>query len=202
VAERVRGILFVDYVRMVRSKKDVDWAKHLTAADEAILAGRIDPHAWYPMATFERLGLGIMSEIARGALDGVRMWGRFQVDAVRTYFPELLAEGDPRETLMRFDVLAGSFFDSGALRVLRVDDDSALVGVSYGMSPVAEESASHQTLGFFERLVDLAGGKAVDARFQSTSWDGGDATRIALHWDPPHTSTPPPRRNAKTSDRR
>ena len=188
MAQRVRGILFVDYVRMVRSKKDVDWSKHLTPEDDAILSERIDPHGWYPMATFERLGLAIMSEVARGALDGVRMWGRFQVEAVRKYFPELIAEGDPRETLMRFDVLGGSFFDSGALRVARVDDDSALVGVAYGMSAIAEESASHQTLGFFERLVDLAGGRAVDARFQSKSWEGAETTHIALHWDPPVAS--------------
>ncbi len=201
MSQRVRGILFVDYVRMVRSKKDVDWAKHLTEDDRNVLAGRIDPDGWYPMATFERLGLAIMNEITRGQLDGVRMWGRFQVEAVRAHYTHLVAEGDPRETLMRFDVLAGSFFDSGALRVLSVDDDSGSVGIRFGMCAAAEESACHQTLGFFERLVELAGGKAVDARFTARTWEGDENTRIALHWDSPEAANPAGRRTPRSPRR-
>jgi len=193
VTKNVRGILFVDYVRMVRSTKSVDWSKHLTETDRRILAERIDPDGWYPMATFERLGLAILKEVAQGQLEGVRMWGRFQVDAVRKAFPMLVSAGDPRESLMRFDVLAGSFFEPNAFRVLAVSDSDGLVEVRYGMSPLAEETASNQTLGFFERLVEIAGGRAVDARFKSRSWAGDDTTIIALNWDPPMDTSRPPR---------
>jgi hypothetical protein len=190
-AERVRGVLFVDYVRMVRAMKDVDWSKYLELRDMAIVGERIDPDAWYPMATFERLGIGILHEVARGQLDGVRMWGRFQVDAVKKQYPHLLAEGDPRETLMRFDVLAGSFFDPQALRVVAVSDDDATISIDYGMSDVAEETACHQSLGFFERLAELAGAKAVSAAFKSKAWAGDDLTLLKLHWDmPAQTSRP------------
>jgi hypothetical protein len=194
VVERVRGILFVDYVRMVRSIKDVDWTKYLEPADVVYLGERIDASAWYPMATFERLGVAILNEVARGQLDGVRMWGRFQVDAVTKQYPEIVAQNDPRETLMRFDVLAKNFFDPGALTVVSVSDDDALVSIHYGMSKVAEETASHQSLGFFERLVEIAGGKAVDARFRSRSWSGDATTIVALHWDAPIQTSRPPRR--------
>ena len=34
---QVRGVLFVDYVRMLRSQKKVDWAQHLAATDLAYL---------------------------------------------------------------------------------------------------------------------------------------------------------------------
>jgi hypothetical protein len=193
VTKNVRGILFVDYVRMVRSTKHVDWSKHLNEADLRIISERVDPEGWYPMSTFERLGLGILREIAQGQLDGVKMWGRFQVDAVCRGFPAIVSEGDPRETLMRFDVLAGSFFEPSALRVLAVSDSDGLVEVRYGMSPVAEETASHQTLGFFERLVEIGGGKAVDARFKSRSWAGDTRTIIALNWDPPGDANRPKR---------
>src|SRR4051794_8025857 len=118
---------------MVRAMKQVDWSKYLEPRDLAIVGEQIDPVAWYPMATFERLGIGILKEVARGQLEGVRMWGRFQVDAVRKQYPQILAEGDPRETLMRFDVLAGSFFDPQALRVLAVSDDDAMISIDYGM---------------------------------------------------------------------
>ena len=52
----VRGVLFLDYVRMLRSQKAVDWAQHMTPEDAAYLATKIEPDAWYPMTTFERFG--------------------------------------------------------------------------------------------------------------------------------------------------
>ena len=64
-----RGVLFVDYVRMLRSQKAVDWSQHLAPEDLAYLRTQIDPASWYPMATFERMGNGIMRHIAHGNLE-------------------------------------------------------------------------------------------------------------------------------------
>jgi hypothetical protein len=86
------------------------------------------------------------------------------------------------ETMMRFRVLADSFFDFGALRVITVEDEHAVVAVAYQMSPVAEETASYQTLGFFERLVDEAGAAEPSGRFTKKSWAGDAVTLIDLHW--------------------
>lgn len=178
-------MLFVDYVRMIRGRKDIDWKAHLAPDDLRFLTEKIDPNAWYPMASFERFGVAILNVIAGGQLEGVRMWGRFQVDVVTKHSPMLLVPGDPRDSLMRFDVLAATFFDQGALRVDDVDDGHAIVKVKYGMSPLAEETASVQSLGFFERLVELSGGRAVNARFKAKAWESGGTTLIELHWDPP-----------------
>lgn len=179
---RVRGILFVDYVRMVRSQKQVDWSIHFYPEDLKILGEKIDPEGWYPMETFERLGLAILRTLAKGQLDAVRMWGRFQVSSVRAMFPTLVAEDDPLETMMRFRVLASSFFDFGALQVEQVEHDHAVVAVAYGMSPLAEETAATQTLGFFEGLIELAGATSAEVRFTSRSWTGDEGTRIELFW--------------------
>ena len=107
MTRQVRGMLFVDYVRMVRGRKDVDWMPHLDGADLHYLSHPIDPAGWYPMETFERLGLAILHEIARGQQEGVRMWGRFQVLSSQKQFPELVAAGfdrDPGVTRQRSGV--------------------------------------------------------------------------------------------------
>lgn len=179
---RVRGILFVDYVRMIRSQKQIDWTVHLYPEDMAIIGEKIDPEAWYPMETFERLGLAILRTIAMGQLDAVRMWGGFQVASVRRMFPNLIAENDPAETMMRFRVLANSFFDYGALKVELVEHDHAEVAIVYGMSQLAEETACTQTLGFFERMVEISGAISIDGRFKTRSWLGDDKTIIELFW--------------------
>ncbi len=39
---RVRGLLFLDYVRMMRGRKDVEWAAHLTEEALTYLQAPID----------------------------------------------------------------------------------------------------------------------------------------------------------------
>ena len=157
---------------MVRSSKGVDWSKHLTPADRACIGGTIDPGGWYPMETFERLGLGILAEVARGQLDGVRMWGRFQVHTVIDAYPDLVVAGDPYQSMMRFRVFSRSFFDFDAIDVHTVEEGRAEIAIGYRMSPAAEETACHQTLGFFEGLTQRAGAADIAARFTARSWEG------------------------------
>jgi uncharacterized protein (TIGR02265 family) len=168
---------------MVRSRKDVDWSRHLLDEDLTIVRNPVDLYGWYPMSTFEALGLAILDEIAKGQLEGVRMWGRFQVATATKQFPDLVARGDPRDTLMRFRVLSRAFFDYGAVDVLDVEDETAHVKIAYEMSPRAEETASTQSQGFFEGLLDAAGAKNASGRFVERSWAGDARTLLSLTWE-------------------
>jgi hypothetical protein len=178
----VKGILFSDYVRMIRTHKGVDWQRLLSPEDARYLSSMIEPDDWYPMETFERLGNAILSEIAHGDLDAVRMWGRFSVDQLRAAHSRLLAEGDPVETLMRFRVLRATFFDFEALEIPMLVDDEAQIVIRYHMGNPAEEAASFQTMGFFERLIELAGGSNIYAHFTERSWAGDPRTLLDLSW--------------------
>jgi hypothetical protein len=175
-------VLFADYVRMIRSHKSVDWSRELSPEDLPYLQARIEPAAWYPMATFERMGNAILRHVARGDLQGVRMWGRFSVDELHAAQPRLVAEGDPLETLNRFRVLRASYFDFEALEVLMANERQALIVIHYHMGQTAEEAASMQTMGFFERLLEVAGATDVAARFVERSWAGGARTLLELNW--------------------
>ena len=185
MGRNVKGILFADYVRMIRSHRDVDWAKYLFLEDAAYLTKLVDPDGWYPMATFERLGNAILAEVAKNDLQAVRMWGRFSVDALRAANPVLVVEGDPIETLMRFRVLRATYFDFEALEVPMLVEGQAQVVIRYYMGNTAEEAASLQTMGFFERLLELAGADEVYARFTTRSWAGDERTLLELSWRMP-----------------
>jgi hypothetical protein len=182
VTRKVRGILFADYVRMIRRHKDLDWARHLTADDISCVAGRIEPDQWYPMEAFERLGNAILREVAHGDLESVRMWGRGTVDMLRVYLPALVQEGDPVDTLRRFGVLSRTFFDFPAIEIPMLIEGQAQVLAHFQMGELAEEAASHQALGFLERLVEVAGATAVDGSFVERSWKGDPRTLMELQW--------------------
>jgi len=182
LARRVKGILFADYVRMIRSRKGVDWSAHLEPGDERFLDLTIVPEQWYPMETFERLGNAILHEIAGSNLEAVRMWGRFSVDDLARENPTLVAGDDPIETLHRFRVLRSTYFDFEALQVQSLSEGRAEIVIDYGMGDTAEEAASHQTVGFFERLLQMSGANDPQGEFVSRRWAGGDRTLLVLTW--------------------
>jgi hypothetical protein len=179
----VKGTLFVDYVRMLRAHKGVDWRRYLLEADLPYLQATIEPEGWYPMETFERFGLAILDEMAKGDLLVVRAWGRLQVEQLAKAHVDLLVPGDPRESLMRFQVVRKSLFDFDAVTIPELSDASARVFVDYGMGSRSEQAAAHQTLGFFGRLVELAGATSVRAAFEQRAWEGDGKTVVSLDWD-------------------
>ena len=50
------------------------------------------------------------------------------------------------------------------------------------MGARAEEAASYQTMGFFERLIEIAGATEIAVRFTSSSWARAPRTVLTLDW--------------------
>ena len=170
---------------MYRAHKDVDWSPFLAPADLPYVTARIDASEWYPMETFERLGVGILHEVARGDLQLVKHFGRVSLDALCNRYDNLVAAGDPNESLLRFRVLRQSFFDYPALDVRSITDHRAQIQIDYRMGAVAEEAASVQTMGFFERLLERCGGSPLRVSLTARSWAGDPRTRIQMEWTRP-----------------
>jgi hypothetical protein len=182
---QVKGVLFADYVRMIRAVKSHDWTQTLSPRELAFVKAPVDLEKWYPMDIFEQLGNAILAVIAQGKMELVRMWGRTSGDQLRAKQPMLIAPNDPVETLNRFRVLRATYFDFDTLSVPLLHLDEAQVLIAYQMGMPAEEAASWQTMGFFERLLEIAGARDVSARFSMRSWVGEARTLLSLHWTPP-----------------
>lgn len=178
----VKGSFFAEYVRMIRRRKDLDWDRDLTEDDLAYVRSHIDPDGWYPMSTFERLGVAILRHLEGATMESVRLWGRFSADAFVAEHPGLLARFDPVETLMRLKVQRETLFDFPAFDIPVLVERYAEVTVSYQMGSIAEEAASVQTLGFCEGMLSLAGAEDVRGRFEAHSWKGDPKTRFILEW--------------------
>ncbi len=189
----VKGVLFADYVRMLRAHRGRSWDEFLEPADLVLFNQTIELDAWYPMESFERLGLAIFQVIAEGDLGLVRDWGRASVQNVVGANEQVLVAEDPRESLMRFFVLRRSLFDFEALSMLQLCDSSASIRVEYGMQPMAERAAAVQTMGFFEGLIELAQGGDVQGEFLESSWRGDRQTIMGFTWQPAAVVQPGPR---------
>ncbi len=179
---QVRGSLFVDYVRLIRTRKDIDWSRYLQPVDIELLERRVVDAQWYPTPTFERYGLAILHAIANSSLEVIRQWGRFQVDAMLRLHPGILEPQNPCESLMRVVVHRRGFFDFDVLTVKEVTDGHASFELDYQMSDVAELAACMQTMGAFEELIQRAGGQRVKGQFTRRVWEGDPQTALELTW--------------------
>jgi hypothetical protein len=188
MARSVKGVLFADYVRMLRAHRDKSWTEYLKPGDAEFVERHIDPAGWYPMETFERMGIAILKTVAGDDLELVRRWGRFTAASVAGTVDGIVVPDDPRESLMRFQVYRRSFFDFDSLRVLQIDDGLAELEVDYGMSALAEEAASFQTMGFLEGFIELADGTSIQGRFLERRWAGAPRPVRRIVWEsaPPH----------------
>jgi len=178
----VKGVLFRDYVRMLRAHPNQDWSRWLSATDTGFLQQTVEVEAWYPMDTFERMGLAILDRVADGRLELVKQWGRTSVAHLSAALEQLVVPGDPRDSIMRLQAYRRSLFDFEALAVPELSDGLADLHIAYGMSPLAEEAAATQTLGFFEGLVELADGVEIEGAFLERSWAGDARTRARMTW--------------------
>ena len=86
---------------------------------------------------------------------------------------------------MRLLVLRNTLFDFDALAIPQLTDRHASVHVSYQMAARAEQAACFQTIGFFGRLAELAGGKGVVTQLKSRAWEGDPITEFTVDWEPP-----------------
>src|SRR5512140_2338950 len=170
---------------MLRAKKDAPLQDYLQPGDLEYLKGHIDPAGWYPMDVYERMGLAILAEIAGKDLALVRDWGRQTIDELVLAQPDLFAFADARETFMRFQVLRQSLFDYPAARIIAIHDGAARLEISYGMSPKAEEAATHQSIGFLERLLEISRARSPEVLLRKRSWEGNETTVILVRWQQP-----------------
>jgi len=190
----VRGSFFSEYVRMIRRQKNVDWSEVLLVTDLVYLRKHIDDDGWYPMPTFERMGVAILKHLDGATLDAVRLWGRFSASSYHEQHPDLVEPGAPVESLMRLKVLRSTLFDFPAFDIPMLVDGHAYVAITYYMGPVAEEAACYQTMGFCEGVLSLAGARNVRAEFIERAWLADSRTLLDLQWDPPGVSVRPKKR--------
>ena len=169
---------------MIRRRKNVDWEAILPPEDILYVWQQIKPDEWYPMETFERLGIAILDHLEGATLDAVRLWGRFSAQQFEGD-SEIVVPGEPVESLMRLRVVRSTLFDFPAFDIPMLTDGHAYVAMTYHMAPRAEEAACNQTMGFCEGVVSLSGGTNVRATFKERAWEGQPRTLFDLEWEHP-----------------
>jgi hypothetical protein len=184
MTKHVKGTLFLDYVRMIKSRKDVDWDKYLTPADRELMKGMILPSQWYPLDSYQRMGLAVLREIAGGKMELVRLWGRLSVDELCKTYKNMVHEGEPLETMKTFQALRRRLLDFEGLAAEVKGPNRVQITVDVPFDDkFGDEAAAFQMMGSFERLLELSGIKNIKSQFVAKAWEGAPRTLIELSWE-------------------
>ncbi len=182
MAKHIKGTLFLDYVRMIRKRKNVDWSKYLSPEDFEIINQMILPSQWYPLESFQRMGIAVLNEIAQGDVTVAYEWGQKSMDEMLKTYKNLGVKGDPHDALEKFKILRSRFFDFEGLDFVSQTEKSVSVKLDLAYEGVAEEAYAYQMTGSIERLLELAGAEGISSRFEKKAWESDDETVIEFSW--------------------
>jgi len=188
--KHVKGSLFQEYARMVKNLKQVDWGKYLTSSDLEIIHHMIIPSKWYPLESYQRLGVAVFQEIAQGKPEAALAWGRHTMDDLYSTYQQLvMVQGDPVSTLKKFHKLSRQFFDFDGFEIITLEHNYIQIKLSRDFGEIAVQGYTYQILGTIQRLIELCGMKEVKAEFDAKVWEGAPHTIFKLSWAPGHPDT-------------
>jgi hypothetical protein len=178
---QVKGSIFVEFVKTIRSNKTGVFDKYLTAADREIISQRILPNIWYPYETFKHCLTAVFEVLAKQDLEVVKEWGRAYGQAIMTtLYVTILKKGSPLSYVKRIGVLVRTFFDFGRVEIVLESETQAVYKI-YDFD--LQYAPIHYLLnGWIERTMEICGAKDLKCKTITKSWAGDANTSIRLSW--------------------
>jgi len=180
---KVKGTMLVDYVRIIRSRPDIRWEKHLTAEDMSRLEQRIFPMGWYPFDFFMRAGLAILHEVAHDDLNLVRQFGKITMrNLIENTLTMLKDRKDVFDAFRRLNAIGNRFFNFAVPRYEKEGEKSLRVTLLDAPDLEGLEAFCYQIIGNYEYMIEIYGGKNVELAWDKKTWEGDEHTSFLLSW--------------------
>lgn len=186
--QKVKGTMLLDFVKMIRKNKQLNWNQYLKPSDWSIINSNVLPGVWYPADIYARCSMATFHLMGKGRLESAR--GNGQMIAAHMFestYKSLLQSKDPVKGLNQFVFIFGSLFNFTLLKVKSLEPGHARFShlSAFEEKPVVidKPAFAYQLLGFLETVVAMTGGKKITATIVSKEWEGAPATIFDITWD-------------------
>jgi len=179
----IKGILLVDYVKMIRGNPDQPWSDYLSAEDLEQVSQLILPASWYPLEFFQRVGAAVFKIIAKENYEVLRVFGRTMADKIHDENPGMVSHGRARDTLRKYRAVNERVY---SFQPVETDDIGPGHLVFHTFSTPDEYGAKmimEIVAGSIERLIALSGGRNINIRLIEAVWEGADQNSIEVTWE-------------------
>lgn len=181
--KQVKGTMLLDFVRIIRSNKGMDWNKHLKPEDWEVINSLVLPTKWYPFEFYLRCAMASFILLAKGKLETARLNGRFMAKSLfESTYKSIVNSKNPMKGLNQFVLTYGSFFNFSSLKFEEVEEKHAKIHHDYDTGKDVIMPYCHQLMGMFDTLVQMTGGKNHNITFSAKQWEGAPSTIFDITW--------------------
>jgi uncharacterized protein (TIGR02265 family) len=182
--KKAKGTMILDFVKMVRTHKDLDWNKHLLPEDWDIINSLVLPAKWYPLGFYQRCAMAAFLLMAKGDLEGARANGQLQARRLfESTYKSMVMTRDPMRALTQFVSTYGSLFNYSMLKLEKAGPQRAVAFHDYDDTGKSNAPFCSQMQGMFETLIQMTGGKNGKVVITTKQWEGAPITTFEITWD-------------------
>ncbi|HUT55337.1 MAG TPA: hypothetical protein VM658_18250 [bacterium] len=161
---QIKGTLLIDYIRLIRSTKNIDWERHLTPEDWELVNSRILSSNWYSSDAWQRIGRTLYQVGAKRDLNLIRTFGPMIMKGLLDVYKNILCQGDPKESIKKFEVLRRNFIRNvdADLKVSEMNENRVKVSLNvtdHDREIGDPEAFMYGVAGCLDELIKRSGGK-------------------------------------------
>ncbi|MFC1884094.1 DUF2378 family protein [Thermodesulfobacteriota bacterium] len=178
---KVKGSIFIPWVKGVRGDKSGECDKYLTDEDREIISGHVLASSWYPFETYLNCVNAVANVVAKDDMEKIRAWGRDFVDmAYKGIYKNLFSEKDPRRAMKSRQLMFKTLYDFVTAELEEISENEYVVTFR-GTGPEFK-AVYYSWVGVMERGLELSGAEGLKAEFIEKDWNGSPKTRVRFTW--------------------
>ena len=179
----IKGTLFSEYVRMIKSSRDLPWDQYLTDEDFKLIEDRILASGWYPLDAYKRMGLAVFKLIAKSNVDAAWNWGRASMEGITKIYKNLLAVDTPGDAARRFCIIQRNVLNFEFLEVENVEPGTVKIHFLVKFGDEADHAYAYHFGGMLERLLELTSDSPEHLIILDKAWEGAEHTVFEMKWN-------------------
>jgi hypothetical protein len=179
----VKGTMLINFARMIRSNKNLNWNRYLKPEDWEIVNTLVLPSKWYPFETYLRCAMASFQLLGNGKLETARLSGQLMgKNLFETTYRSIITTKDPLQGLKKFVLTYVSFFNFSSLKFDKIEEKHVQIHNNYDTGKEAIVPYCHQLMGVFDSLIEITGGQNHKIWLSAKQWEGAPTTTFDITW--------------------
>ncbi|MBN1662358.1 MAG: hypothetical protein JW943_02045 [Deltaproteobacteria bacterium] len=178
---KVKGSIFINLIKVIKSDKSGIFDKYLTAQDRGIINQKIYASFWYPYETYKNCLNAIYDVYGKKNPSAAKEWGRTGCkQAMTNMYSAFISDGDPMSFINSYGMIHKNFYDFGELEVIEEGKNQAVLkftGLDAQCVPIF-----YMLQGWLEEGIALCGAQNIKGVFLTKSWEGHPETSMRFTW--------------------
>ena len=182
---RIKGVALLSRMSMLKEHYGDEAVQNvlgkLSEEHSALLSGGgLLSSSWYPAEVFKELNQAIYAVLKNDDPMVMEKLGELTADLSMTTIHKMKVKDRPEETIRRIPQLWDAFHDTGEFSVDAVDGKLSFTVKGYGLP---HKEFCRNLSAWAKKIIELSGGKNVQAKEIKCVCDGDDVCQTEVTWD-------------------